>query len=104
MCVCVFFSIQQQHGFLHAGVSMTLADHTAGMCASTMLPEHKAVLTSSANFNLVAPGQGQRIVCKATIVKAGKTLIVVDSGLVNCCSRVFGFLSFFNVLCDHVLT
>eukprot|EP00047_Mylnosiga_fluctuans_P021242 m.102290 g.102290 ORF g.102290 m.102290 type:complete len:178 (-) comp8820_c0_seq2:244-777(-) len=73
---------KQHHGFLHAGVSMTLADHTAGMCATTVLDSSThAVLTSSTAFNLLAPGRGDRIECHARIVKAGKTLTVVDSGV-----------------------
>src|SRR5215204_2588800 len=38
-------SQQQQHGFVHAGVIMTLTDHTCGGAAATMAPEGRDVIT-----------------------------------------------------------
>src|SRR5215471_4353466 len=36
---------QQQHGFLHAGVLMTMADHTCGGAAASTMPAGKDVIT-----------------------------------------------------------
>ncbi len=59
-----------------------MADHTAGVCATTMLRDAAtSVLTSSMAFSLVAPGRGDRLLCRASVIKSGKTLIVVDSGI-----------------------
>ena len=38
-------TLQQQHGLVHAGVLMTLADHTCGGAAATMAAEGQDVIT-----------------------------------------------------------
>jgi acyl-coenzyme A thioesterase PaaI-like protein len=35
----------QQHGFVHAGVLMTIADHTCGGAAASTMPDDKDVIT-----------------------------------------------------------
>ena len=37
--------LQQQHGFIHAGVLMTLADHTCGGAAASTVPADRDVIT-----------------------------------------------------------
>src|SRR5262250_1077952 len=36
---------RQQHGFIHAGVVMTLADHTCGGAAASTVPKGQDVIT-----------------------------------------------------------
>lgn len=68
--------LQQQHGFAHAGVVATLADHTAGAAATTSVDEGQSVLTADYTIHLLRPGSGEVLKSRGEIVRAGKTLIV----------------------------
>lgn len=72
-------NLRQQHGFAHAGVVTTLADHTAGAAASTTVEEGRSVLTADFNVHLLRPASGDRLTCRAEIVKVGRTLIVTQA-------------------------
>ena len=69
----------QQHDFVHGGVIATLADHTAGASAATLIPVGKAVLTVEYKINLLRPGRGEKLRCRADVLKAGKTISVSES-------------------------
>jgi len=69
----------QQHGFVHAGVVSTLADHTAGGAATTLLSPGQLVLTAEFKINLLRPAGGERLTCRAEVIKSGKSLSVVES-------------------------
>jgi uncharacterized protein (TIGR00369 family) len=72
---------QQQDGFIHAGVLATMADHTAGSAAATLIRPGQYVLTVEFKINLLRPARGQRLRCRAEVLKPGKTLSVVESSL-----------------------
>jgi len=69
----------QQDGYIHAGVQATAADHTAGGAAGTLVQQDQTVLTVEFKINLLRPAQGDRLRCRATVLRAGKTLIVAES-------------------------
>jgi uncharacterized protein (TIGR00369 family) len=70
--------LSQQAGYFHAGVVSTLVD-TAGGCAGfTKMPDGTDVLTVEFKLNLIAPASGEKIVARAEVVKAGRTLTVVQ--------------------------
>jgi len=69
----------QQDGYIHAGVQATAADHTAGGAAGTLVKPDQTVLTVEFKINLLRPAQGDRLRCRATVLRAGKTLIVSES-------------------------
>ena len=69
----------QQDSFIHAGVQATMADHTAGGAGGTVIREDEIVLSVEFKINFLRPAVGQSLRCKANILKAGKTLIVVES-------------------------
>jgi uncharacterized protein (TIGR00369 family) len=69
----------QQDGFVHAGVLATMADHTAGAAATTLLREGQAVLTAEFKINLLRAARGERIICRSKVLKPGSTLTVVES-------------------------
>ncbi len=71
--------MRQQHGFAHAGVVATLADHTAGAAASTVLEAGRSVLTADFNIHLLRPASGEMLVCEGQVVKAGRLLIVTQA-------------------------
>ncbi|MBW6502796.1 PaaI family thioesterase [bacterium] len=69
----------QQDGYVHAGVQATMADHTAGGAAGTLVRSTEMVLTAEFKINLLRPALGDRLRCRATVLKSGKTLIVAES-------------------------
>jgi uncharacterized protein (TIGR00369 family) len=69
----------QQDGFVHAGVHATIADHTAGVAAATMLSDRQMVLTVEFKINLLRMAKGQRLICRAEVLKPGRRFSVVES-------------------------
>ena len=69
----------QQDGYVHAGVQATVADHTAGGAAGTLVRSNERVLTAEFKINLLRPALGDRLRCRATVLKYGRTLIVAES-------------------------
>ena len=70
---------RQQDGFIHAGVMATMADHTAGYAAFTLVSEKYRVLTIEFKINFLKPASGEMLVCKARILKEGKLVMVAES-------------------------
>jgi uncharacterized protein (TIGR00369 family) len=70
--------MRQQHGFVHGGVIATMADHTAGGAARSVSGE-KDVLTVEFKINYLRPAIGNRLRCTATVLRAGKTVIVAEA-------------------------
>jgi uncharacterized protein (TIGR00369 family) len=68
----------QQRGFLHGGVTTALADTAAGYSAYSLMPEGSAPLTVELKINLMSPAVGERFVAKGRVLRAGRTLTVVE--------------------------
>ncbi len=69
----------QQDGFVHAGVQATMADHTAGGAAATLIEPGHTVLTVEFKINLLRVAKGERLTCRSKVLKPGSQLIVVES-------------------------
>ena len=69
----------QQDDFVHAGVMATMADHTAGYAAFSVVPEDSRILTLEFKINFLRPAIGTRLICRAQVVKDGKNILVADS-------------------------
>ncbi|QKK01256.1 MAG: PaaI family thioesterase [Pseudomonadota bacterium] len=69
----------QQNGVVHAGVLATLADHTAGGAASTAMSKGSYPLTAEFKINLLRPATGNSLRCVSGVIKAGRSLVVVES-------------------------
>lgn len=69
----------QHTGQVHAGVSTTLADHTMGAAAQTLLPPGRLALTAELKASLLRAGRGERLVCEATVIKPGRRLVFVEA-------------------------
>ena len=69
----------QQDGFVHAGVMATMADHTAGYAAFSVVAEDFRILSVEFKINFLRPARGDRLVCRARVVKQGKKILVADS-------------------------
>jgi len=72
-------ALRQQHGFIHAGVLMTLADHTCGGAAATTVAEGKDVITVENKVSFLRPALGLNLTCRAEVLRAGKNLIFVEA-------------------------
>lgn len=72
---------QQQNGFVHAGVIATLADHAAGAAGTTLLAASEFLLTAEFNMSLLRAARGERLHCRAEVLKPGKRLSVVESSV-----------------------
>lgn len=69
--------LTQQDGFLHAGSIAALADSACGYAAYTLMPADANVLSIEFKLNLLAPAVGDRLVARARVVRAGRTISVV---------------------------
>lgn len=69
----------QQDDFVHAGVLATMADHTAGGAAASVVKEEEIVLSVEFKINLLRPATGETLRCRAQLLRAGRTLIVAES-------------------------
>ena len=79
IAICPHPSISQQHGFIHAGAVAAIADSAAGYAALTLMPPGRGVLTVEFKINLIAPATGDRIVARARVLKAGRTLTLAQT-------------------------
>lgn len=66
----------QQNGFLHAGISTTIADSAGGYAAFSLFQPGEDVLTSEFKMNFLAPAKGERYVASGRVVKPGKRLSI----------------------------
>jgi len=69
----------QQDSFVHAGVLATMADHTAGGAAGSVVKEEQVVLSVEFKINLLRPATGETLRCRAELLRAGRTLIVAEA-------------------------
>ena len=72
-------ALHQQHQFVHAGVLMTLADHTCGGAAASTLPPEKDVITVENKISFLRPAVGAVVKCRSEVLRAGKNLIFVEA-------------------------
>ncbi len=74
--------LTQQHGFLHAGIVTTVLDSACGYAASSLMPAEAGVLSIEFKTNLLAPAAGERLVARARVVRAGRTVTVCEGDAV----------------------
>ncbi|MDP2659544.1 MAG: PaaI family thioesterase [Dehalococcoidia bacterium] len=69
----------QQTGYVHAGVQATMADHTAGGAATTLVGPDEYILTAEFKLNFLRAATGEKLRCKSRVLKPGSRLTVVES-------------------------
>jgi uncharacterized protein (TIGR00369 family) len=69
----------QHSGYVHAGVITTLSDHCCGGAAATLIGPDENVLAVEFKINFLRPATTRKLRCKATVLKAGKRLFIVES-------------------------
>jgi uncharacterized protein (TIGR00369 family) len=75
--------LTQFFGHFHGGVITALADHAAGACATTSMPEGKLAVTVEIKINFLAPADGEEIIARAETIQAGSTIGVVKVEVVS---------------------
>src|SRR5215813_1550445 len=75
-------ALRQQHGVIHAGVLMTLADHTCGGAAASTMPEDRDVITVENKISFLRPASGSDLTCRAEVLRAGKNLVFVEAEII----------------------
>lgn len=68
--------LTQQTGFLHAGVVTAVLDSACGYAAYTLMGPGSEVLSIEFKVNLLAPAVGEKLVARASVVRAGRTITV----------------------------
>ena len=69
-------AVSQQHGFFHGGVIGTIADSAGGYAAFGLMDAEDGILTVEYKLNLMAPADGDLLVARGQVVRAGCTLTV----------------------------
>jgi uncharacterized protein (TIGR00369 family) len=70
---------RQQNGYVHAGAQATLADHTAGAAAGTLVAAGETVLSVEFKINLLRPAECEELFCEGKVIKPGKRFSIVES-------------------------
>jgi len=65
----------QQHGFFHGGVTAFLVDNATTIAAATS--RGQPALTAEYKLNLLSPAIGERLICRARVIKPGRQVAVV---------------------------
>ena len=69
-------AVSQQHGFFHGGVIGTIADSAGGYAAFGLMDAEDGILTVEYKLNLMALADGDLLVARGQVVRAGRTLTV----------------------------
>jgi len=65
----------QQQGFFHGGVTAFLVDNATTIAAATS--RGQGALTAEYKLNLLSPATGERMICRARVIKPGRQVAVV---------------------------
>jgi len=71
----------QQHGYVHAGAQATMADHTAGAAAGTLVAVNETILSVEFKINLLRPADCKELFCEGKVIKPGKRFSIVESSV-----------------------
>ncbi len=71
-------ALTQHLGLFHAGATASIADAAGGFAAYTQAPENCTVLSVEFKINLLAPAQGESLEAIGQVIRAGRTLTIVQ--------------------------
>jgi uncharacterized protein (TIGR00369 family) len=70
---------RQHIGHVHGGVLATMAGHTAGAAATTIIPASRVIVGLEFHVNLLRLVKTNQVFCRAKILKPGTKIIVAES-------------------------
>jgi len=68
--------LTQQNNYFHAGIVSTLVDSAGGYAGFSLMPAGSDVLTVEYKLNLLAPGEGERLIAIGEVIKSGRNLVI----------------------------
>ena len=68
--------ITQQHGYVHGGAVGAIVDSAMGYAGYSLAAAGSSVLTVEYKLNLIAPGDGERLIARGRVIRPGRTLTV----------------------------
>ena len=72
--------VLQQNGLFHGGVIAYLVDNATTAAAATVIDRaQRSVITAEYKINLLAPSRGDRLICRAELLKGGRSLSIVEA-------------------------
>src|SRR5882724_5025337 len=72
--------VLQQAGLFHGGAIAYLVDNATTAAAGSVIDRTtRTVITAEYKINLIAPSTGDRLTCRAEVVKPGRLLTVVEA-------------------------
>src|SRR3954466_3690568 len=75
--------LTQFFGHFHGGVITALADHAAGACATSAMPDGKLAVTVEIKINFLSPAEGDEIIARAESIQSGSTIGVVKVEVIS---------------------
>ena len=75
--------LTQFFGHFHGGVITALADHAAGACATSSLPDGKIAVTVEIKINFLSPADGEEIIARAETIQTGSSIGVVKVEVIS---------------------
>jgi uncharacterized protein (TIGR00369 family) len=69
----------QHTGQVHAGVMLSMADHSMGAAAQTLAADGFVVITAEVSTSLLRPAGGQRLTCAARVIKPGRQISFTEA-------------------------
>jgi acyl-coenzyme A thioesterase PaaI-like protein len=72
----------EEEGFFHEEVTALLVEQGARIAAATRLDDNEICLATDYRLNLFGPARGERLVCRARVVRAGRLASVVAADVV----------------------
>lgn len=64
---------------VHGGFTAAILDTAMGTLANKLLPDGYAAVTSQMNIHYLAPGIGERLHCKASLIHQGRSTMVLEA-------------------------
>ncbi len=69
----------QHTGVVHAGVAATIADHTAGGAAMTLLEHDQVPVTVEFKIHLLRAARGTHLECRGEVLKPGARFSIAEA-------------------------
>jgi len=71
--------VLQQYGMFHGGVTAFLVDNATTTAAATVMGNDQLALTAEFKLNFLSPAVGDKLICRARVVRPGRTTSVVSA-------------------------
>jgi uncharacterized protein (TIGR00369 family) len=69
----------QQQGYAHGALGFAIGDSAAGYAALSLLGPEDEVVTSEMSIHYLAPGAGERLIARGSVIKPGRRMLVTQA-------------------------